>query len=189
MPELYNRYAIQETDELVEVLDDQRRAFMVMALDQAYRQRLCYQLALTLLYCPQGSLYIRQHSKQSPLFPECWDVSAFTPVRAKEAPVDAASRSLYDALRVKPTHCVEIASELRTSPHSRHIVTTFVAHAPSQIPAPDSRFIDRLIKVNPSELQIILQDFSAQTSPALRYVGEKGLVFKEFQASSSTSLE
>lgn len=179
MPDLYSLYTEQQTDELVEVLDDKGRAFMVMSLAQAHKQGLCYQLVIALLYCPQGLLYIQQRSRQSPLFPDIWDVSSVVPVRANEAPADAVSRGLYEALRVRPTNCVEMSSELRKLPYGVHRVVTFQALAPSQTPAPDSRFVDRLIKVNALELELILKDFPDQASPALCYIGEKGLAFKK----------
>ena len=179
MPDLYSLYTEQQTVELVEILDDKGRAFMVMSLAQAHKQGLCYQLVIALLYCPQGLLYIQQRSRQSPLFPDIWDVSSVVPVRANEAPGDAVSRGLYETLRVRPTNCVEINSDLRKLPHGAHRSVTFQALAPSQTPAPDSRFVDRLIKVNPLELELILKDFPDQASPALCYIGEKGLAFKK----------
>ena len=179
MPDLYSLYTEQQTVELVEILDDKGRAFMVMSLAQAHKQGLCYQLVIALLYCPQGLLYIQQRSRQSPLFPAIWDVSSVVPVRANEAPGDAVSRGLYETLRVRPTNCVEINSDLRKLPHGAHRIVTFQALAPSQTPAPDSRFVDRLIQVTALELELILKDFPDQASPALCYIGEKGLAFKK----------
>lgn len=177
MRELYEPFIFSQADCLVEILDDFGSPFMVMSLGQAFRQGLRYQLALCLLYDRHGSLYLFQRSKQSPFFPDLWDVPLAV-VRAGESPFDTVIDGLYSSLRVRPSSCVEICREAGASFQGSPDFLTFQALAPSQTPAPDSPDIDQLVCVDEKDFQVLLKDFPDQISPPLRYVGERALAFR-----------
>ena len=115
-------------------------------------------------------------SKQSPFFPDLWDIPLGV-VRAGESPYDTAIDCLYSSLRVRPSSCVEICREVGTFFKDTDFLT-FQAQAPSQSPAPDSRDIDKLVCLSKNDFYVLLKNFSDQISPPLWYVGEKGLAFK-----------
>ena len=133
MRELYEQFILSHADYLVEILDNSGCPFMVMSLGQAFRQNLRYQLVLCLLYDRYGSLYLFQRSKQSPFFPDLWDIPLGV-VRAGESPYDTAIDCLYSSLRVRPSSCVEICREVGTFFKDTDFLT-FQAQAPSQSPA------------------------------------------------------
>lgn len=166
----YEQFIRSQADCLVEILDSVGRPFMIMSLEQAFRQRLRHYLALCLLYDRTGQLYLLQRSKQSPFFAELWDLPAAV-VQAGEAPVDAVINCLYTELRIRPSNCLLLKHIVADS--SRYLPDLFIfqALAPSQTPAPDNSNIDKVICVVRKDLQILLRDFPSQLSPFLQYIG------------------
>ena len=167
MHKAYKQFIAAEAACLVEILDADGRPFMLMSLEQAFGQGLRHQLTASLLLDRQGRLYLFQRAKQSPFFPELWDIP-LAAVQAGEAPLDAALRSIYAELRVRPSHCLPVAVKDGPSPE----LLVFRAFAPSQIPAPDNPLLEKLLCVGKKEMRMLLRDFPAQLSPLLRAVSE-----------------
>lgn len=162
--------AFTETDaELIEILDEKSRPFMLMPREAALAQRLPYQMVLVVIRNREEQVYIHRRSDKKKSYGGLWSVSASGLVKAGEAVEDAAVRELSEELGVTGLPINLVATALPAPETDWAQVNLFVSSPANTIINPDPEEISAGMFVDEDELGAILRDMPEMTTPALKW--------------------
>ena len=156
-------------DELIEVLDNSSRPFMIMPRSSALAQNLPHQIVLVVLRDREGNVYIHRRSARKKSYAGLWSVSASGFVQAGESLKDAAFRELNEELGISGIQLLQ-AGQVEPSAQTDWARVSLFVSTPSQViinPAPEE--ISEGMFVDEDELSSLLLNIPEILTPALKW--------------------
>lgn len=163
--------------EIIEVLDEAQRPFMLMPRASALAQNLPHQVVLVVLRDREGQIYIHRRAESKKNYAGLWSVSASGLVKAGEAAEDAAMRELDEELGISGVTLTHAAA-LPPAPETDWGQINLFISSPSNVlvkPNPDE--ISEGMFVDEDELAGLLHDMPGKIAPALKWAAELGNLF------------
>ncbi len=158
--------------ELLEVLDQSGKPFLVMHRDGVLRQRLRHRVALVCLRDPEGRIYVHKRARGRSAYAGLWNVSASGRVLAGEARHDAALRELAEELGISGLELTLTARIEPSAATDNAEISLYCTHFVSAVPRPNPDEIEQGMFVDRDELDALVRDMPHLLTPALIWAAE-----------------
>jgi len=166
----------QDSDSLVEIVDDNNRPIAVLPKDLAHRQFLNHRSVQVLIFNNEKKLYLQKRDKSKRFFPGRWDISARTHPAVGESTDGAAIRILRDNLHLD----IESPQFLRNLPPCAETgyenVTIFAVTRINQAIVPNAKDVSEGYYFSREELTCLIKEFRELLTPNLVTLWESGLL-------------
>ncbi len=156
-------------DELIEILDENGRSFMLMPRKQAMQQQLPYRVALVVLRNRENKVYIHKRAAHTKSYSGLWSVSASGAAKAGEAMEDAALRELREELGVNGIQLYQMAEIAASAQTDWSRVFLFLSQPANVIVNPAPEEISEGMFVDPDELSAMIRQMPELLTPALKW--------------------
>jgi len=164
-----------ESSPLLEIMDQANRPIAAVSVEEAHRQLLPHRSIQVLVYNAENKLFLQKRSPQKNIYPGRWDVSVRGHVHVGESAFEAATRELWEVLRLKVDRLQQI-KELEASPDTGHeFVTVFMASRITQSPSPNPNKVQDGYYYSNEELTCLIKEFKELLTPGLVTLWEAGL--------------
>lgn len=157
------------SDELIEVLDENARPFMLMPRAAALAQRMAYQVVLIVVRDRQDRIYIHRRADAKKNYAGLWNVSASGFVKAGEALEDAAVRELSEELGITGLSITLVATVGPSADTDWGRISLFVSSPANILVNPDPKEISAGMFVDEDELKALLRDMPEMLTPGLKW--------------------
>lgn len=155
--------------EIIEILDEAQRPFMLMPRASALAQNLPHQVVLVVLRDRDGHIYIHRRLSGKKSYAGLWNVSAAGLVKAGEALEDAALRELDEELGISGLALMHVATLAPAPKTDWGQINLFISSPSNVLVKPNPDEISEGIFVDEDELSGLLRDMPDNISPALKW--------------------
>ena len=164
-------------DELLEVLDEKSRPFIIMPRSTVLEQGLRYHTVLVLVRNRDRQIYIHKRSALKKSYPGLWNVSVAGLVQAGEALEDAALRELSEELGVSGLPLSHATSISPSSDTDWAHVSLFLSNPANLLLNPNPDEISEGMFVDEDELTALIRDMPEMLTPALKWAAQATDIF------------
>lgn len=155
--------------EMLEVLDDSARPFMLMPRPSVLAQKLFHQVVLVVLRNREGQVYIHRRASAKKEYGGLWNVSASGFAKAGEALEDAALRELDEELGISGLTLARAATAAPSPATDYARISLFLAPPANILVNPNPEEISEGMFVDEDELAALLRDLPEAIAPALKW--------------------
>ncbi|KAB1441059.1 NUDIX hydrolase [Pseudodesulfovibrio senegalensis] len=164
-----------EASPLLEVMDRANRPIAAVSVEEAHRQLLPHRSIQVLVYNSENKLFLQKRSDKKNIYPGRWDVSVRGHVHVGESALEAATRELWEVLRLKVDR-LQLIKELVACPDTGHeFVSVFMASRIAQCPTPNPKKVQDGYYYSNEELTCLIKEFRELLTPGLVTLWEAGL--------------
>lgn len=155
--------------ELIEVLDENARPFMIMPRTAVLSQGLAYQVVLVVVRNREGRIYLHRRAETKEIHGGLWSVSVSGFVKTGEALEDAAARELSEELGITGLPITYVATTGPSAQTDWGRINLFVSNPTNVLLNPDPAEISAGMFVDEDELAALLRDMPEMLTPALKW--------------------